>query len=216
MGVTPKHALRYPAGTDPNDVPTDLNELALDVESVMASFLHGTFAARPAASKSGRVYFATDTVELFYDTGAAWHELSIGDYASKLSLSGGTMSGTLAMADQLITRPKFQDVSEAVTTVGAAGAARALDQETANVFDVTLDQNVTFTFTNPPAAGSGAGFTLILRQPAALKTVTWPASVKWPSATAPVFAASTVNMLTFVSVDGGVTWLGGIAGLDIR
>lgn len=32
----------------------------------------GTFAARPAASTSGRLYLATDTAELYRDTGSIW------------------------------------------------------------------------------------------------------------------------------------------------
>jgi hypothetical protein len=36
MGTTPIYALRYPAATDPADVPTDMQELATDVETLVA------------------------------------------------------------------------------------------------------------------------------------------------------------------------------------
>jgi hypothetical protein len=35
MGTTTKHALRYPEPTDPADVPTDMNELATDVDNAL-------------------------------------------------------------------------------------------------------------------------------------------------------------------------------------
>lgn len=40
----------------------------------------GTLAARPAASKAGRLYYASDTRSLYHDTGAAWVILQGGPY----------------------------------------------------------------------------------------------------------------------------------------
>jgi|SRR5262252_9844307 len=37
MGATPKYALRYPEPADPADVPTDMHELATDVEAALQS-----------------------------------------------------------------------------------------------------------------------------------------------------------------------------------
>lgn len=45
----------------------------------------GTFAARPAAGKDGRWYFATDTGVLYADTGAAWTQVALGTLASNLA-----------------------------------------------------------------------------------------------------------------------------------
>lgn len=42
-------------------------------------------------------------------------------------------------------------------------------------------------------------------------TVTWPTSVKWASGTAPTLTASGVDVLTFLTPDGGVTWYGTVA-----
>lgn len=77
MGLTtPRYALRYPVAADANNVPTDMLNLATDLDNKMASFISGLLSARPAASLSGRFYYATDTKELFYDTGAAWRSLT--------------------------------------------------------------------------------------------------------------------------------------------
>lgn len=48
-------------------------ELVLGTAVIMA----GTEAARPAASLAGRLYFATDTLRLFRDTGAAWATVGV-------------------------------------------------------------------------------------------------------------------------------------------
>jgi hypothetical protein len=75
MPVTAKYALRYPAPADPADVPTDMGELAVDVEAALTgTSLVGTYAARPAATavKAGTVYYATDALGTFRSDGTAW------------------------------------------------------------------------------------------------------------------------------------------------
>jgi hypothetical protein len=47
----------------------------------------GTLAARPAAGTAGRIYFTTDTKELFMDSGAAW--LSIATTTSGFGPAAG-------------------------------------------------------------------------------------------------------------------------------
>jgi hypothetical protein len=56
--------------------PGRLRTLAAAIDSNMAGYAEGTIAAIPAAGKSGRLYRATDTGQLFIDTGSAWVEFS--------------------------------------------------------------------------------------------------------------------------------------------
>ena len=58
--------------TDPADVPADMLALANVLDPKTAVFVQGTAAPRPAAGTAGRVYYATDTGVLSYDTGSAW------------------------------------------------------------------------------------------------------------------------------------------------
>ena len=98
-----------------------------------------------------------------------------------------------------------------VNTVAAAGSTETLDGDDFNIHDVTLDENVTFTFTTSAAV---AQFTLILRQDGSGgNSVTWPASVKWHSATAPTIltTGSAVHVLEFLTVNTGTTWRGFLA-----
>lgn len=108
---------------------------------------------------------------------------------------------------------------ETVSTIATAGSSQTLDLTNGNVFDVTLDQatcTIGFTgFTN----AVGCSCTLILRQGnASARLVTWNSAIKWSSATAPTLSVGVnkVDVLTFVSVDGGTTILGFMAGADMR
>lgn len=86
-----------------------------------------------------------------------------------------------------------------------------IDLSQGNVFVHTLSANTTYTITN--AAAQAHSFTLIITQPATAVTLTFPASVKWQGGEIPNM--STVNktyVLTFVSVNGGTTWLGMFGG----
>lgn len=103
---------------------------------------------------------------------------------------------------------------EDLTTVAAAGSSETLNLADGNVFDVTMDTDVTFTFSGS-AASVACAFTLILRQDGSGgHTPTWPASVDWPGGTGPTVTstASAVDVFTFITVDNGTTWLGFTAG----
>lgn len=77
MGLTtPRYALRYPVAADANNVPSDMLNLATDLDNKMSTFIATTAGTRPAASLAGRLHYATDTKEFSYDTGAAWKSLS--------------------------------------------------------------------------------------------------------------------------------------------
>ena len=72
-GATPNLALPYPLPADLNNVPADIQALATNVENVFGA--QGTLAARPAFGRRGALYTATDTSQVFRDSGTAWLEL---------------------------------------------------------------------------------------------------------------------------------------------
>ncbi len=76
---------------------------------------------------------------------------------------------------------------------------------------LTLTGNCTYTFPTPVA---GKSFTLVQLQDATGgRTVTWPASVKWPANTAPTITstASKGDKFVFTAIDSS-NWLGSVAG----
>ena len=131
-----------------------------------------------------------------------------------LPKAGGTMSGTIACADELITRPKFTDYAETHNAIGAiGGGTQDIDITSGNVVSGTVDTGTTtFTFSNPSGSPNGCSFTLILTNGGS-QTVNWPASVDWAAATAPTLTASGVDVLVFTTIDGGTIWYGFAAGL---
>lgn len=107
----------------------------------------------------------------------------------------------------------YNERYEAVTSTSNA---TTVDCENANSFSHTLTENTTFTFSNPPASGTAYTFSIEIIQDASASgyTVTWPAAVDWPSATAPTLTAtaSAKDLFVFMTRDGGTTWYGFTAG----
>lgn len=132
---------------------------------------------------------------------------------TSLSTSGVYTAGAnVNLANNSLINSKFNRYTEAVTTNTAVTAAYAIDLSTANIFDLTLTANVTFTVSNPPASGTAQGATIILRQDATgSRTVTFPASFKWTDGVNANSAVSTgankIDVFTIVTVDGGTVYL---------
>jgi len=133
-----------------------------------------------------------------------------------LPLAGGTMTGTIACADQLVARPEIKDYSETKTALSAA-ASVAIDIENGNVFTITPDQNTTFTFTNPSPTGKSCAFTLVWTQDSSDRTIDWPASVDWAGGTVPDVTSGSgkIDIYTFFTMDAGTIWYGFQAGADM-
>ena len=119
--------------------------------------------------------------------------------------------------EALPTNHVTTDTNQTITGVKTFGAgvygnvvalsAGAIDVSAGTVFTKTITANTTISFSNVPAAPATACVTLILTNGGAY-TVTWPSSVKWSDGTAPDLTASGVDVLTFLTIDGGTTWYG--------
>lgn len=93
----------------------------------------------------------------------------------------------------------YQQAAEAVSALD-------IDLSTGNYFTKTINANSTFTFSNPPASGTVASFTLELTHTSG--TVTWPTSVKFPADTAPTLTAGKTHVFIFITDDGGARYRG--------
>jgi len=136
-------------------------------------------------------------------------------FGTNPTLTGVTLAGEAACADNLVTRPTLKDYAIEGQAVGNTGGTRTLDLNDANFFSATLNQACTFTFSNPPASGDFGCFVLELTNGGSAQ-VTWPASVDFPGGTAPALTVSGVDQLVFTTRDGGTTYFGFVAGLDIK
>ena len=122
----------------------------------------------------------------------------------------------ITMGDNLIETPELIDYAESVNAIGGTGGGtQALDIALGNVQTATVDTSTnTFTFDNPSISGKSCSFTLILTNGAS-QTVVWPTSVDWAGGTAPTLTASGIDILTFMTIDGGTIWYGFLAGADM-
>jgi hypothetical protein len=131
-------------------------------------------------------------------------------------LGANTFTGTQNFADNTAQRLNLLDYAEVTNAIGSTGGGtQDIDLTLGNSVTATVDTSAnTFTFSNPTASDELCGFTLLLTNGGS-QTVTWPASVDWPAATAPSLTASGTDVLVFITCDGGTTWYGFVAGLAL-
>jgi len=180
-------------------------------------------------------------VNLYYDNTSRFSTTSNGVYVngtanvSTLALNGVSVTATAAelnyndittlgtsQASKVLTADANGDVvvseefrakSYNETYVSLTAAATVdINCETGNYFSLSTDQNTTFTFSNPPATGTGFVFILEITQGGAY-TLTWPSAVAWAGGAAPdAPGSSEVAVYAFATRDGGTTWYGFQAG----
>jgi hypothetical protein len=133
-------------------------------------------------------------------TGSAW--------GTSYTTSG---SGTVVALNNTptLTNPTVTNYTETTVTANTS-TAYTIDNTNGTLQILTLTGNCTFTF---PTATAGKSFTLFLKQDATgSRTVTWPASVKWPSGTAPTITATASKADKYVFTADGSSWAGSNAG----
>ena len=136
------------------------------------------------------------------------------------TMIAGTMTDILtydvANGQWETTKPfSFAEIIEE-QDASSGGTTPSLDCSSATVFTHTVATGATtFTFSNPAASGKATSLTLILTNGGS-QTVTWPTSVDWAGGTAPTLTAAGIDILTFVTIDGGTIWYGFLAGSDMQ
>jgi hypothetical protein len=123
---------------------------------------------------------------------------------------GAAYTGNVDITGEFIA----DSYNESYAAVTSTANATTINCETGNTFSHTLTEDTTFTFSNPPASGTGYSFTLKIVQDSTARTITWPASVDWAAATAPTISTGSgeVDVFVFFTTDGGTTFYGFTAG----
>jgi len=161
---------------------------------------------------------AWTSVSYLVDTGGyAAYADTTANFTGALQKSGSPVVTAAYTGDVDVTGELIVDsYNETYAAVTSTSNATTVNCEAGNAFSHTLTENTTFTFSNPPASGTAFSFSLELIQDASASgyTVTWPAAVDWPAATAPTLTAtaSAKDVLVFYTRDGGTTWYGFTAG----
>lgn len=118
-----------------------------------------------------------------------------------------SVSGTTNFADSEVLRAKFRDYALTHNALATVSAGVTLDLTVANYFSMQVAGSCSIAFTNPPASPNAGGFILEMTNGGGF-TLSWPAAVKWPGGTPPTFTTSGVDVLVFITDDGGTTWRG--------
>ena len=133
-----------------------------------------------------------------------------------LGTSAASKAVTADANGDVLVSQEFRAVSYNDTYVAPTSSSNAttIACESGNYFKHTLTENTTFTFSNPPASGTGFSFILHLIQDSTARTVTWPGSVDWAAATAPTISTGNGDddFFVFATSDGGTIWYGFTAG----
>jgi len=123
--------------------------------------------------------------------------------------------------DSEVSKINLKDIGEVTNAIGSiGGGTQDIDLTLGNSVTATVDTSTTtFTFSNPTAGDEACSFTLELTNGGS-QTVNWPSAtgsiVMWPGGTEPTLTAAGVDILTFMTVDGGAVWYGFAAGLDMQ
>ncbi len=150
--------------------------------------------------------------------GPDWTEDSPNSYSTSDDI---TLNGVLTTTDTIypaaIDTDGFSqfagaEFSDGIIENAATVAALDIVPNTASYFYKTISAPSTFTFT-PSDTGAGwvFSFTLEVTNSGGAQTITWPASVKWPSGVKPTETTG-IDVYTFWSRDNGTIWYGSLVG----
>jgi hypothetical protein len=122
-----------------------------------------------------------------------------------------TLTGSETLTNKTVEAGTFTNGYTEEVFSSTPTSTITLDLANGSVQIITLGGNITYTFPTPVA---GKSLTLVQKQDGTgSRTVTWPASVKWPAGTAPTITstASKADKFIFTAIDGS-SWLGSVAG----
>lgn len=128
-------------------------------------------------------------------------------------LGATTVAGALTASSTTALNGAVTLAGNVSQTPTAMGAGTAIDLTTGNWFSRTISGATTFTITGAPTGATGFILELTNGGSAA---ITWPASVRWPAGAAPTLTSAGVDVLVFLSRDGGTTWRGTVCQRDSR
>jgi len=135
-------------------------------------------------------------------------------HVAGISADGGaTFDGDINLLDNQLERPKFKDYAETVNVIGNVTSNTAVDVSDGNVQTVRVGGDCEFSFTGEPTSGSAGTITLLITNGGS-NTTTWEAAVKWPGNVAPSLTSSGIDILSFITIDGGTTIYGFVGGIN--
>jgi len=100
------------------------------------------------------------------------------------------------------------------SALGSITGNITLDANSASHFSATVTGTTTFFFT--VNANSPVNVIILELTNGGAFTINWPTYIKWPNGTLPTFTTAGVDLLFFMSRDGGTTWRGAMIQQDSK
>ena len=125
--------------------------------------------------------------------------------ASPLLLSRDPVIPTEASTKNYVDMIARPNTSEITTGV--------LDCSISSFFSETITGGTTMSIINSPPVSATTGSYMITLEltNGGSSPPTWPSNVRWANGTAPVFTTTGVDIVTFVTFNGGTTWYGSLS-----
>lgn len=146
---------------------------------------------------------------LLYDNAGVLGEIATSGTGSVLLDTNPTLTTPTSNQPYLIA------LREKESSLTIAANAITIDCNAATVFYIVLNSNITtITFSNVPVAGRAFSIVLSIEADGTPRTISWPASVKWPNNSAPTLTSTAGKTDTFVlyTYDAGTKWYAFVSG----
>jgi hypothetical protein len=148
-----------------------------------------------------------------FTVGTAAYHVANGNFGVGTSAPGYTLdvngtaniSGAIRLGQAIVENYAAPSISSNTLTV---------DLSTATVFNVSLNSAITTLSITNYSVSRAQAFTIFFTADGTQRSITWPASMKWAGNTAPTMTATSgkVDIVTFVTNNGGTTWYGFVGG----
>jgi hypothetical protein len=139
-------------------------------------------------------------------------DLLVASSATQLERLSGS-GKTANLADAVLQGPEIKDYAQTKTAPSISGGTLTLNCTLGNVFEVTVNANITtFSITNWPATGRKGSIEVWFKGNGTGYTQAW-GSVRWPNDSAPVLTTTNndYTVITFHSFDAGANVFGIVA-----
>ena len=140
------------------------------------------------------------------------------------SVETAAIANTLATMNVTQMNTSVQNVVVFNSThiaLGKVSGSTTVNTQQGTYFSANTTGACTWTFAGGPDSSKATAFTLEITSGGGMQntyTQTWPGSVKWAGGTAPTLTQgeTKVDVLIFITDDGGTTWRGAASIIDSR
>ena len=112
----------------------------------------------------------------------------------------------------LMDKATFKNYKEVDSSISPSAQRLTINLNNGNIFVVSKTSDILyFTISNVPSSSYVGNFTLIIENAVGSGgIIIWPNSIKWGNAGPPTLNTTlgNIDVVTFITLDGGTTWLG--------